>query len=123
MGLFSTGVEERCEPRTRRALANLPGEFATALQRMAASATNFRSHDAEREFAFAASGNGAPKLQFVGRENLNALSSARNRHIPLLRIGRSPNRGVAEQDMIYCLALRTVGRDGIAAKKLAIVRR
>ena len=63
------------------------------------------------------------ELLLVANENANALPSARDAHIPLLPIGRGLHCGVGEQDVIDRLALRGIGRDGVATDKLAVVSR
>jgi len=53
------------------------------------------------------------KLDFVSGENLDALPSPRNGHIPLLVVGCGLHGGIGEQDVIYGLALGGVGSDRI----------
>jgi hypothetical protein len=64
--------------------------------------------------------DGAAELLFVGRENLDALPPARDGDIPLLRIRCSAHGGVAKENVIHGLALRAVGCDRVAPKKLPI---
>ena len=61
------------------------------------------------------------KLNFVRGENLHAFAPARNRHIPLLLVGRGFDRRIREQDVIHGFALSGVGRDGVAAHELAVI--
>ncbi len=58
------------------------------------------------------------QLLFIWRENADATPSARNGHIPLLRVCRRLDGGIGKQDVIHSFALRTVGRDRIAGQKL-----
>jgi hypothetical protein len=62
------------------------------------------------------------ELLFVRGKNADATSPAGNGHIPLLRVSRSLDGRIRKQDVIHRLALRTVGRNGVARKKLAKAR-
>ena len=83
-------------------------------------------HNARREFQCQRPVPGArdvlTQLLLVWREDANATPPARNGHIPLLRVGRSLDGGIGEQDVINGLALRPVGRDGVAREELAEAR-
>src|SRR2546430_4899974 len=61
------------------------------------------------------------KLDFVGRENLDAFASTRDGHVPLLFVGRRCDGGIGEQDIIHGLSLGSVGSDGVAAHELSVV--
>ena len=57
------------------------------------------------------------QLLFVGREDSDAAPPARDGYIPLLRVGRSLDRRVGEQNVIHRPSLRTVRRDGVAKQE------
>ena len=50
-------------------------------------------------------GNIFPELFLVGRENTDAAPSARDGHIPLLRVGRGLYGGIGKQNEIHRFAL------------------
>src|SRR2546425_5831502 len=60
------------------------------------------------------------ELLLVRCENADTAPAARDADIPLLRVRGGLNRRVGEQNVIHGLALRTVGRDGIAQQKLTV---
>lgn len=45
------------------------------------------------------------QLLFVRREDAHAAPAPRDRHVPLLRVGRGLDGRVGEQHIIHCLAL------------------
>ena len=59
------------------------------------------------------------KLLLVRREDADAVPSARNGHIPLLRVRRQLDGRIGEQEVIHRLALRTVGCDCVGGNKFA----
>ena len=77
--------------------------------------------DVQGQFAAPGTEDILAKLDFVGCENLDALLTARNGHIPLLLVRRRLHCGIGEQHMIDRFALRGVGCDGVAAHELAEV--
>ena len=59
----------------------------------------------KRQRAVTGTGNIFPKLFRVGRENTDAAPSARDGHIPLLRVGRGFDGGIGKQNVIHRFAL------------------
>ena len=62
------------------------------------------------------------KLLLVRCEDADAAPTARDGHIPLLRICRGLDGRIGEQDVINGLALRAVRCDGVAEQELAKAR-
>ena len=59
----------------------------------------------DRQWTMAGARHILAELLLVRRENADAASPARNGHIPLLRVGRSFDGGVGEQNVIHSPAL------------------
>lgn len=93
--------------------ADPPGEFSSAPERTKhlppdAVASGARRWKIERELALAATQNRSAELLLVGREDLDALSAARNCDVPLLSVRGGANCRVGEQDVIDSLPLRAI---------------
>jgi hypothetical protein len=84
-----------------------------------ASARNIAGREFHCQWAMTGAGDILSKLLLVRRYDEDAAPPARNRHVPLLRVRRRLDGRIGEQNIIHRLALRTVGRDRVAGKKLA----
>src|SRR5581483_9064589 len=128
MGGLQRVIDARSGPGTHRAVTNVAREIASASERADEATPNAVSgcsgrQEVERELSLTTAHDRATQLRFVRRENLNAFPAARDRDVPLLRIRRCADGRIGKQDVIDSLALRTVGRYGVAAEELAIARR
>ena len=72
----------------------------------------------ESEFAVAGAADGCGELRFVSGEDADAFASAGNRDVPLLGVCCGAGGGVGKDDVLDGLALRTIGRDGVASREL-----
>src|SRR3984893_12287038 len=88
-----------------------------------AVSSSARGEKIERKFTLAAANCRMSELIFIGRENLDALSTSRNRDIPLLRVRRSADGGIGKQHMIDSFPLASVRWGCVPAEKVSIVRR
>ena len=84
-----------------------------------AATRGYTSREFHRQWAMPGALDVLAQLLLVRREDADATTTAGNGHIPLLRVGRGLDGRVGEQDVIHSLALRAVGRDGIAGQELA----
>jgi uncharacterized protein YndB with AHSA1/START domain len=126
MSLIQIAAQELAAPGTHRHKTNTPREFSATADRadnsVSLTPTAFFLWDqVECKFTLAAAHDRLSQLLLIRREDLNALSASRDRDIPLLRARRRANGGIGEQDMIDCLALRSIRRDGIPAENVSKV--
>ena len=83
-----------------------------------AATRDYTSREFHRQWAMPGARDVLAQLFLVRGEDADSAPSTRDGHIPLLCVGRGLDGGVREQDVIHSLALRAVGRDGIAGQKL-----
>ncbi len=71
----------------------------------------------QRQWPVAGTDEIFPQLNFIWSENTDAPPATRNGDIPLLRVRCGLDGGIGKENIIHRLALRAVGRDGVARKK------
>ena len=128
MVLMRLLFEESSSPSPHRGMAQASREFPAAPQaeqnRFAHPAlSRGKTDEIECKFAVASPRDGVAEFFLVGGKNFDAFPTARDGHIPLLRVRRGANGGIGKKDVIHGLALRAIRRDGVAAKKLPICGR
>ena len=110
MALVCLLFEESSSPSPHGGMANAPCELAAtpqAEQDVLAHAVALRGmrDEIESQFTISAAGDGTAQLLFVGGENSDAISPARDGDIPLLRVRRGTHGGITKENVIYGLAL------------------
>lgn len=96
-----------------------PGQLGATLRH------RFHGHSfkIERQLTFSRALNIRTQSLLVWREDHDALSTPRNRNIPLLRTRGGTSAGVGENHLVDRLPLRAVGRDGVASQKHSLLWR
>ena len=72
------------------------------------SPLEFERAHAESERTIASASNVLTERFFVWREDAHRFATARDAHIPLLRVRRGADRRISQEYVIDCLALGTV---------------
>jgi hypothetical protein len=99
MSLIQIAAQELAGPGTHRRKTNTPREFSATADRadnsVSLTPTVFFSWDQiECQFSLTTSRDCMAELLFIRREDPNALSSTRNRDVPLLCVGGGGHGGI-----------------------------